>query len=93
MSEVNDNIMNLSHGAAHNFYLAVWISLKMHSSQRAFFSAERDIAFHHLSIKAVRREFPARPAAREESAFIFKPLRFDNERAAQISLGKNHSSI
>jgi len=91
MSEVNDNIMNLAHGAAHNFYLAVRISLKMHPSQRALFSAEGNIAFHHLSIKAALGEFSARPAAREESAFIIKPLRLYNECPAQISLGKNHS--
>ena len=64
----------------------------MHSTERAFFLIERNVALHPLRTQPISRGFPLAPAPGEKTAFVFQPLSLNDERTLQFGLNEFQST-
>jgi hypothetical protein len=62
----------------------------MHSPDRAFPDVERKVGLSDHRLEAVLLEFVLAERAGKEAARILSPFKIDDERASELSLGKNH---
>src|ERR1700719_859138 len=88
--KINKDIVDRTHGAAHNLHLAMRGSLIMHSPKRPALPVERDTAFHQMRIQSPRGKLLLRPTVRKEPAFILEFFQFDDECSLEFQFPKNH---
>jgi len=82
---VNDDVPNRSLDTTHQLGLGMRFALKMHSSQRAPVSRERDAVLGIAEFKSPRSEFFNAKIAREEAAAITHRLQTDEPGVTQFS--------
>ncbi len=77
-SQINDNVINSSPGAADQLSFCVWRKLEMHSSESSSVYVKGTAALCDPRLQAAFPEFPFAPVAGKRASFVAKRLHCDN---------------
>jgi hypothetical protein len=91
-AEINDDIIDCSSGAAHDFGFLMGGYLVMHAAQSAAFVIERDAALDKSGVQAVIGKLSLAPDSSEKTPLVFIALRLNDERPFELGLGEDHTS-
>src|SRR5690349_21072212 len=87
-AQVDDDIIDRSDRTTYQLHFRVRTNLKMHTAQTTLKPVKRNTALNHRRVQPVGLEFPPAEGTCKNPALVFVHLRFDHERAWQLSFRK-----
>src|SRR5262245_39343986 len=88
--DIDDDVMDRPPHAADQLGLFMWRGLPMHAAHRAPLDVDRNAALDEFGIEAVAGKLFAAPGPHELAALIDMRFGFDDPRALECRLTKNH---